>query len=140
MSWIKRKWQIAALLGLAVAAIAIPAWASSGGDVRRAAEPSGPDGVPVTAGAAASGASDESPMPSRPTRAQLDRALQCMTDHGFGMGAANDRRGVFISRAETKTRAFQRAAQDCGLPPPPTDAQISRIGCAASQARREGKD
>jgi hypothetical protein len=105
--------------------------------VQRATEPSSVD--PGQVAPAASGGRAELPLPP-PTRAQLDRSVRCMADHGFGMGSANDRHGTFIPRAETQTPEFRRAAKDCELPPPPTDAQIARIGCAAAQARREGAD
>jgi hypothetical protein len=152
MSWIKSRWQTGVLLGLVVAAVAVPAWASSEGtgDVQQATgAPKGDSGQVVPAASRAPGrfpppgTRDVLPLPPRPTREQLDQSLQCMSDHGFGMGAANGP-GVFIPRSETKTREFRQAAKECELPRPPThaqiDAQIARIGCSAAHARREGGD
>jgi len=148
VSWIKSRWQAATLLTLVVAAIAVPAWASSdgSGEVERAAEPSDPDTGQVEPAPAPSGASDEVALPSPITREQLDQALQCMADHGYGMGTATDDGGpdeggaLLIPRAETETDEFQQAAKECELPPPPTDAQIRQLGCADDQARREGNE
>ena len=138
MRWIKGRWQGAAVIGLAVAAVAVPAWASSGaGDVQRAARASSSDGDGVAVASAAAGARDAVPAPPPVNRKQLDQAVRCMASHGFGMGGPNGR-GAFISRAETKTKAFRRAAKACQLPPPPSDAQIRRIGCPAGAARRAG--
>jgi len=47
---------------------------------------------------------------------------------------------VFIPRSETDTDAFKRAASDCQLPPPPTDAQIRQLGCTDAQARDDRSD
>ena len=84
------------------------------------------------------GARDLMPLPPRPTREQLDQALQCMSDHGFGMGTPLSRGGKLIPRSETKTQKFRQAAKECELPPPPTDAQIRQMACHAVKARREG--
>jgi len=141
MSWIKSRWQSAAILSLAVAAIAVPAWASSGGsgDVQQASEPSSSDSAGVSAAAVPS---DEGfPVKSPEARQQLDDAIQCMTDKGFGTPTGDG--GVFIPRSETDSDEFKQAANDCGLPPPPTDAQIAQIaqrGCADDLARHLARE
>jgi hypothetical protein len=142
MRWIRNEWRSVAILALAVAAIAVPAWASSGGggEVQQASDP------------ADSGASrvDLAPMPSGSGdwvaldpagRQQLDQAVQCMADRGFGgsQPGGGDGGGAFIPRSETGTDAFKRAASQCQLPPPPTDAQIRHFGCADARARGEAR-
>jgi hypothetical protein len=116
VNWIKGKWQLAGLLTLVAAAIAVPAWASSGGDAQRASDAAA-SGSSV---APAPDSSGQDPLPITPVdRDQLDDAVQCMTNHGFG--TATEDGGVFISGSETETDAFRYAADECGLPPRPTD-------------------
>jgi hypothetical protein len=137
MSWIKNRWQTVALLMLATAAIAVPAWASGGGgSVQPAPEPSGAEGS-VERAPAASQARQALPLPPPLRREDLDQGLECMAERGFGMGSATHRGGVLIPRAETKTKRFRDAAKECELPPPPTDAQIHRMACGEDWARRD---
>ena len=142
MSWNRNKWQAATLLTLAAAVIAVPAWGSGGGNggVQPAPTPIRSDGGSIERAPAGSDARDEIAVPSRPTREQLDQALQCMANQGFGMGTATHRGEVAISRSETKTKAFRDAAQKCELPPPPTDAQIRKLACGADRGRRNRDD
>jgi hypothetical protein len=146
MKWIKCKWQSVAILSLAVAAIAVPAWASSGGsgDVQQASEPSGSDAGQVDPAPAPSGSDDTVPLDAA-ARRQLDQAINCMADRGFGAppqdaGDPAEGGAVFIPRSETDTDAFQRAASDCQLPPPPTDVQIRQLACRDAQARDDRSD
>jgi hypothetical protein len=138
MSRIKSRWQTAALLILVAAAIAVPAWGSSGGSdgVQPAATPNGSDRGSVAQAAAGSEARDGIAVRPRPTREQLDQALQCMANQGFGMGTTTHRGEVAISRFETKTQEFRDAAKRCELPPPPTDAQIRKMACGDLARRR----
>jgi hypothetical protein len=141
MLWIKNKWRSVAILGLAVAAIAVPAWASSGGggDVQQASEPAGSDASQVDLAPTPSGSDDRVPLDSA-ARKQLDQAIQCMADRGFGAPPPDGHGSMFIPRSETDTDAFRHAASECRLPPPPTDAQIRQIGCADARARDEARD
>ena len=142
MSWIKNRWQSAALLMLAAAAIAVPAWGSSGGngEVQRASTPNGSERGSVERAPTGSGARQALPLPPPLRREDLDRGLDCMAEHGFGMGSANDRGGVLIPRAETKTKRFRDAAKECELPAPPTDAQIRKMACGADRTRGNRRD
>ena len=139
MRWIKNKWRSVAILGLAVAAIAVPAWASSGGggEVQQASEPAGSGASRVDLAPMSSGSGDRVPLDPA-GRQQLDQAIQCMADRGFGGSQPGG--GAFIPRSETGTDAFKRAASQCQLPPPPTDAQIRHFGCADGRARGEASD
>jgi hypothetical protein len=143
MKWIRNKWQSVAILGLAVAAITVPAWASSGGggDVQLASEPSGSDAGQVDPAPTPSGSDDPVPLDSA-ARQHLDQAIQCMADRGFGTPPPDsaDGRAVLIPGSETDTDAFKQAASECRLPPPPTDAQIRQLGCADARARDEVGD
>jgi hypothetical protein len=133
---IKGRWQSATVLSLA-AAIAVPAWANSGGggDVERTSKPSGlREAVQLAPASARPGDAVRALPPIPIRRKELDRSLQCMSDHGFGQGSATDHGGTFIPRSETKTREFRRAAKECKLPPPPTNAQIRQIGCRGARA------
>jgi hypothetical protein len=143
MGFIKRRWQSAVVLSLAVGAIAVPALASSGGGggVRAASDRSDP-GIAGVAFAGRPAASDEAIQVKSPAgRQQFDDAIQCMTDKGFGH--PTDDGGVSIGRAETDSDSFKQAAKDCGLPPPPTDAEIrqlppiKQLGCAPAPVRRD---
>ena len=115
MSWITSRWRSATVLVLAVAAVAVPAWASSGGG-------------------------EEATAPPPLDRAQLDRSLQCMADHGYGIGAPTEGGGAVISREQAQSEEFHRAASACELPPPPTDAQIHEMACGDDAARRDDAD
>jgi hypothetical protein len=148
MNWIKRRWQGAVVLGLAVAAVAVPAWASSGGggDVQGSSRASSSGGDGIAAASVPARARDAVPFAPPINRKQLDQAVRCMASHGFGMGKPSGR-GTLISRAETKTKAFRRAAKQCELPRPPkkiprppTGAQLRQFGCPLGPARREGSD
>jgi hypothetical protein len=137
VQWIKGKWQSAAIMSLAGAAIAVPAWASSagGGDVQRVSKPSGLREAVELAPVSARPGDRVRALPPIPfTRKELDGSIHCMSDHGFGPGSGADHPGVFIPRSETKTREFRRAAKECELPPPPTKAQIRQIGCRGARA------
>jgi hypothetical protein len=118
------------LVAVGIAGIAVPAWAGSeesSPDVDRAAEPAPPRGALAL------------PGPSPEMRAQLDEGLQCMEEQGFGApDPEGDERGIFIPREEADSEAFREAAEECELPPPPTDAEIRAIGCAEDRAREEG--
>jgi hypothetical protein len=146
MSWIKNRWQTAALLMLAAAAIAVPAWGSSGGNdgAQRAVDPAGFDPGRVKPALAIAGGRDEIPLPPRPTREKLDQAIQCMADRGFGAPRGDG--GFFISRSETETDEFQDAAKECKLPTPPklpprpSDAQIRNLVCGADRLRGNRHD
>jgi hypothetical protein len=141
MRWIKNEWRSVAILGLAVAAIAVPAWASSGegGDLWQASEASGSGAGQADSSPTPSGPDDPVPLDSA-ARQQLDQAIQCMADRGFGGPPPGGGDGVFIPRSETDTEAFKQAASQCQLPPPPTDAQIRQLGCADARARGDVND
>jgi hypothetical protein len=136
MSRIKSRWRTAALLMLVAAAIAVPARGSSGGnhDVQPAAEPNHPQGSVEQAPAGSAGR-EALPLPPPVRREDLDQAIQCMADRGFGLGTPGQRRGVLIPRSETKTEKFREAAKECELPPPPTDAQIRKMACGDDRRR-----
>jgi hypothetical protein len=146
MSWIKNRWQTGALLMLAAAAVAVPAWGSSGGngEVQRAPTPNGPERGSVERAPAGSEARDEIPLPPRPTREELDQAIQCMADRGFGAPRGDG--GFFISRSETETDEFQDAAKECKLPTPPklpprpSDLQIRKLACGVDGTRGNRND
>ena len=139
MTWINNKGRSVPKLGLAVAAIAVPAWASSGGggEVQRASEAAGAGASRVDLPPMTSGSDDRVPLDPA-GRQQLDQAIQCMADRGFGGSQPGG--GAFIPRSETRTDAVKRAASQCQLPPPPTDAQIRHFGCADARARGEARN
>jgi hypothetical protein len=136
----KSKWRSVAILGLAAAAIAVPAWASSGGggDVQQASRPAGSDASRVELAPTPFGSNRVALDPA--ARKHLDQAVQCMADRGFGAPPPGGGDGMFIPRSETDSDAFKHAASECRLPPPPTDAQIRHLGCADARARDEASD
>ena len=142
MRWIENKWRSVAILGLVVTAIAMPAWASSGGsgDVQQASESAGSDASRVDLAPTPSGLDNRVQLDSA-ARKQLDQAVQCMADRGLGAPSpGGGDGGMFIPRSETDTDAFKHAASECRLPPPPTDARIRQIACADAKARAKLSD
>jgi hypothetical protein len=111
----KRAVLVAGGLILAAAAMALPALASDGGE-----------GV------------EQAGFPA--DRELIDDALTCLDDRGFGTPTPDDGvegPGVFIPKAEAESDAFREAADDCGLPEPPTDAEIRDLACSDMTARAE---
>ena len=125
---------IAGAAVIAAVAIAVPALGSDP-DVTAADEPSGTSDEAYAAPPA------PPPMLTAADREQLDEAVQCMADKGFGAPTPDagdgEGRGLFISREEADDDAFRQAAEECELPPPPTDAQIRAIGCSDGVVRDE---
>jgi hypothetical protein len=107
---------------LVAAALAIPALASSG------------DGVGGDGGEPAGFPAD---------RAILDDALRCLSDRGFGTPTPDDGvegPGMFIPRSVADSSEFKDAADECGLPEPPTDAEIRDLACSDARARDGRRD
>ena len=116
-----RRGAVGATALLAAAALAIPALASSGDGDGEGGEPAG--------------------FPA--DRAILDDALRCLNDRGFGTPTPDDGvegPGMFIPRSVADSSEFQEAADECGLPDPPTDAEIRDLGCSDARARDGRRD
>jgi hypothetical protein len=76
-------------------------------------------------------------------REAVDNAVECIADRGFGTPTPDDGvegPGVFIPRSEAETSEFREAADACGLPEPPTDAEIRDLACSDAVARGERRD
>ena len=128
----------AAVVLMAVAAIAVPAWGADDdpGDnatVEVASDSAGDGGVVMLP--AHGDLQDLPPLPSAEDRKKID---QCMTDHGFGpgtqatpvpappdAGADNQQGDGQAFEAPEPDPAFKRAAEDCGLPAPPPGKAIA---------------
>src|SRR4051794_38139544 len=108
---------------IAAAAIAIPAWASSGGgdsgtqgQVRRVAPPR-----PPVAGAFGLTAQASTPAEARRMRSKLDDFATCMRNQGVDVpGVQRSGSGVSIQMPRPQARAvMKKVAKKCGMPPPP---------------------
>lgn len=124
-SWTRRERGLGAgIVLMAVAAIAVPAWAADGDEatVEPASDAASEGDVVMVAG-------DGDPQgflaaPSAEERRKID---QCMTERGFGPGTQvqdTDRlpapdNGGDVVRAPAPSPEFMRAAEECGLPKPP---------------------
>jgi hypothetical protein len=114
----------------AVAAIAIPAWAASGGggSVDRAPAPAAAEPT-IAAAAEPAKTGDEMPLPppalTRKERRRLTETAECLRKHGAGIpGVHTSPHGVTIG-PNADRGALQRAAEACGAPPlPPRGAAL----------------
>ena len=114
------------LVLMAVAAIAVPAWAA--GDEEAVTEATGDavDAIPAA------------------VTAERERIDKCMTEHGFGPGshagktftlpAPEPGSGELTAPPEPDPE-FKQAAEDCGLPAPPDAMPLIR---AVAKGRGEG--
>jgi hypothetical protein len=115
-----------AAAALTAAAIAIPAWADSGGgqssqSAQRAPVPILP---PPAVGFFARG--EDGAQSAAEARKHLDELTECVRENGVDVPHASSRGGGFsiqAPRPEARS-AMQKAAKECGLPAPPTRAEL----------------
>jgi hypothetical protein len=106
----------AAILAVGVAAIAMPAFGKSDGGGATA-----PAGRPSTAPAGRPTFQMALPPPppmSGAMRKKLDKSVQCMRDQNIP-GAQKRSHGLLIPPPAAASKAFRRAAKECGAPSPP---------------------
>lgn len=101
-----------AILAVGVAAIAMPAFGESsgggGGDVQRAGRP------------ALKGMPPPPPPPARSgaLRKRVDKTAECMRNQDIP-GVQKQRHGMLVPPSAADSKAFRKAAKECGAPPPP---------------------
>jgi hypothetical protein len=126
----------AGLVLMAVAAVAVPAWAADG-DTTTAAEVTTDS---ATAGEVGTIETDDSQgMLALPSKEERERIDKCMTEHGFGPGSGppaavemvppDDGDATEVPPAPEPDSAFKKAADDCGLPAP--GVAIAAVGNVA---------
>jgi hypothetical protein len=118
----------AGILAAGVAAIAIPAWADSGGgsDHRDRGRTISPAAIAFGAGSA-KGGGRPMPLPPPPVglsgteRKRIAKSSECMREHAADIpGVQTSKHGIFIPHRVDRS-AVRKAAKACGapLPPPP---------------------
>jgi hypothetical protein len=131
MSKLKSRYLYAAATAAAIAgaAIAIPAWAASGGDdssgqnaVRKAPFPP----PPGAAGFAVAFKGVPSAAEAKRMRQKLDEFTSCMRKHGAEVpDVRRQGGGVSIQVPRPQSRAVMRkVSRECGMPPPPPPGQL----------------
>jgi hypothetical protein len=123
----RKHWMlVTGLLVIGALGIAVPAWAEDDGD------PGGLEAAPVPAPPGA----ETIAVPGPQAREDFDAAFECMAGKGYGPpGEGED--NVVIPPSEIESAEFRAAAEECDLPPPPTDADIRALACDEDRARDE---
>jgi hypothetical protein len=122
----KKHWiLVIGLLVIGALGVAVPAWAED--DTSEGTEAAD---VPAPPGA------ERLVVPGPEAREELDAAIECMAEKGYGPpGEGED--NVVIPPSEIESDEFRAAAEECDLPPPPTDADIRALACSEDLAREE---
>lgn len=108
---------------IAAAAIALPAWASSGGGTSgtQGQAPSVAPPSPPTAGAFGLTAQAATPAEAKRMRSKFNDFATCMRKQGADVpGVRSSGNGVSIQMPRPQSRAVMgKVAKKCGMPPPP---------------------
>ncbi len=125
---LKYLYSAGAAAALTAAAIAIPAWADSGGGEEQSGVQRPLLSVPLP-GAAFFERGEAGAQSAAEARKHLDELTDCMRENGVDIPHATTKGGGFSIQAppaEARS-AMKKAAKECGLPAPPPRGQLAPL-------------
>lgn len=132
---LKYLYTAAVAAAITASAIALPAWGDSGGGQSGQAHARRPPlpMLPPPAGAAFF----ERGRDAAPNREQLDKLTDCLKENGVAVPQPKGHGfSIELPRPEARS-AMEKAAKECGLPPPPTRGQLMPLTAKQREQAQE---